>query len=466
MPPNTTITVGPPPLTVNFTHIVEFTGTDDWTLPIDLEFECLLDGVLLGSCSSPYEFEVLTAGEHELEVRAIDEMGLVDPSPASRTFTIVDHTAPDTSIDVGPDSPTTERTATFEFIAEIEPPDPPGATFECALDNGDFAPCETPHTITIPEPAEGAHVLLVRAVDLEGNADPTPDIYEWLIEGPPDTTAPDTIFVAGPPAVTPMFDAVVVFTSNEAGVEFECSIDNGPNGPFEGCEAVVELTELEPGLHSVHARAVDEAGNVDQSPAGHSWTISPAPDTTITVTPPDPSPGTTAQFAFTSNQAGSRFECSLDDGEWLNCNSPHLVTFSDPEDFEGPHTFAVRAVNPVNPLAFDLTPASHAWHVGLPPDTTITLAETIIPDPADPALTLRLGFAGTDDFTNPIDLEFECRLDSEPFEPCDLPQEYDLTTLTPGAHPSRCAPSTPATATTRARPVTTSPSSRRRTRRS
>ena len=66
--------------------------------------------------------------------------------------------------------------------------------------------------MTIAEPAAGAHVLMVRAVDLDGNADPTPDIYEWLIEGPPDTTAPDTIFVAGPPAVTPLFDALVTFT--------------------------------------------------------------------------------------------------------------------------------------------------------------------------------------------------------------------------------------------------------------
>ena len=61
-PPDTTLTVGPPPLTVNFIHIVEFTGTDDWTLPLDLEFECLLDGVLLGTCSTPDEIEALTAG--------------------------------------------------------------------------------------------------------------------------------------------------------------------------------------------------------------------------------------------------------------------------------------------------------------------------------------------------------------------------------------------------------------------
>ena len=57
-PPNTTLIVGPPALTVNFIHVIEFTGTDDWTLPLDLEFECLLDGVSLGTCSTLEEIEV------------------------------------------------------------------------------------------------------------------------------------------------------------------------------------------------------------------------------------------------------------------------------------------------------------------------------------------------------------------------------------------------------------------------
>ena len=127
----------------------------------------------------------------------------------------------------------------------------------------------------------------------------------------------------------------------------------------------------------------------------------------------------------------------------------------------------MRAVNPVNPLSFDTTPATFSWHVGLPPDTTITLAETIIPDPADPALTLRLGFTGTDDLTNPIDLEFECRLDSDAVRDLLAASEYDLTDAD-----ARPAPLRGARRRRRrqrrpdARPATTSPSSRHRTRRS
>ena len=462
-PPTRSITVGPPALTVNFTHVIEFTGTDDWTLPVDLEFECLLDGELLGSCSAPYEFEALSAGEHLLEVRAIDEAGQVDPTPAQRRFTIVDLTAPDTSIAVGPDSPTTDRIATFEFVAEIEPPDPPGATFECALDEGDFAPCATPFTVNVPEPAAGAHVLLVRAVDLEGNADPTPDIYEWLIEGPPDTTAPETIFVAGPPAVTPSFDAVVTFTSNEAGVEFRCSIDGGP---FE-CVRSSRRADRPRARSALRAGASRRPGRQRRPDPGRALVDDRRPARTRRSRRRRPIP------------ARGRRRCSPSPRTWRGrassvistvragptCTSPHLVSFTDPEAVEGPHTFTVRAINADNPLSFDTTPATYAWQVGLAPDTDITSVETLIPEAADPALTLRLGFTGSDDLTNPIDLEFECRVDQAAFETCSTSRRVrpdDAHARRPHVRRARRRPRRPAP--TRHRPATPSPSSRPRTR--
>ena len=118
-PPDTRIVKGAPSLTSNATVMFEFTGIDDQTLDLDLEFECLLDGVLLGSCASvlstpgipgvPYEVEVEEGafGEHTLAIRAIDEIGNVDPSPATRTWTYVDLTAPDTEIEIGPEEETT-----------------------------------------------------------------------------------------------------------------------------------------------------------------------------------------------------------------------------------------------------------------------------------------------------------------------------------------------------------------------
>ena len=150
---------GPPAMTANQTVMVEFTGMDDQTIDLDLEFECLLDGVLLGSCSSvlstpdvpgvPYEVEVEEGayGKHTLEIRAIDEMGNVDPTPAKRSWTYVDLNAPETEIEIGPEEETEGTIAVFEFLGEDPITGQPIEDFECSLDESDFVPCTSPHTV-------------------------------------------------------------------------------------------------------------------------------------------------------------------------------------------------------------------------------------------------------------------------------------------------------------------------------
>ena len=48
--------------------------------------------------------------------------------------------------------------------------DETGATFECSLDGGAFAPCPTPHRLA--GLASGDHTLDVRAKDRAGNLEP------------------------------------------------------------------------------------------------------------------------------------------------------------------------------------------------------------------------------------------------------------------------------------------------------
>ncbi|HEV2950775.1 MAG TPA: hypothetical protein VGZ51_01625, partial [Actinomycetota bacterium] len=110
-PPDTRIVKGPPNASASSVIQLEFTGEDDQTLDLELEFECLLDGILIGSCDSvlstpgvpgiPYELELEEGayGRHTVQVRAIDEMGNVDPTPATRSWFYVDINSPDTSID-------------------------------------------------------------------------------------------------------------------------------------------------------------------------------------------------------------------------------------------------------------------------------------------------------------------------------------------------------------------------------
>ncbi len=415
--PNTFITAGPPAQTTNYVATFQFTGQDNNTPSLDLEFQCTLDGVALGSCSSPTDVEVLTDGPHTFEVNAVDLEGNVDPTPAIHNWTIVDFTAPDTSIDLGPNSETTETTATFEFTAVFDVAEA-GATFECSLDGADFSACTSPYTVT--GLSDGAHVFLVRAVDFAGNADPTPDIYEWLINGAPlDTTAPDTfITYLGILPTAPGDPQIDLFslTSDEAGVAFECALDGGA---FEGCEAALELEGLSAGDHTLQARAIDLAGNLDSTPASFTWSVGGTPETTITSGPVSPSASNISTFLFSANQAGVTFLCSLDGAEPISCSSPYtlIVTVEPVEDI---HILEVQAVSALG--AIDETPAVYEWTIGLPPETTITSGP---PAAITPEVIALFTFTGSDDHTPILELDFECSLDGETFSGCSSPYQVD-----------------------------------------
>ena len=117
-PPMTVITNGPPEgsETPNFISFFEFSGTDDMTPTLELEFECTLNGVNLGGCDPVLEeIEVLGPGPQQLVVQAIDAAGNIDPVGAVRNWTVVDMSGPDTEIILGPEEETTETSATFEF---------------------------------------------------------------------------------------------------------------------------------------------------------------------------------------------------------------------------------------------------------------------------------------------------------------------------------------------------------------
>ena len=59
-----------------------FTGNDNRTSPAGLRFECKLDSGSFALCKSPKTFSPIAHGRHTVQVRAIDEAGNADPSPA------------------------------------------------------------------------------------------------------------------------------------------------------------------------------------------------------------------------------------------------------------------------------------------------------------------------------------------------------------------------------------------------
>jgi len=104
-------------------------------------------------------------------------------------------------------------------------------------------------------------------------------------------------------------------------------------------------------------RAIDTAGNVDDTPASETWTVDTvAPDTTIASGPTGSVTTTSATFSFTATETGT-FNCALDAAAFAACTSPKsysgLAT--------GSHTFQVRARDAVGNL--DASPASRTWTI-------------------------------------------------------------------------------------------------------
>jgi hypothetical protein len=361
--PDTTIISGPSGTNAALDVVFTFTGSDESTDVLELEFECRLDGTDpadWGDCSSPHEIQGLASGEHLFEVRAIDQAGNVDPTPDTRSWTTVDITAPETSIETGPTDPTEATMATFTFSS-----DEPDSTFECSFDGAGFSNCTSPHELTGVD--VGLHTFEVRAVDPAGNTDGTPELYEWTVVS---ADPPDTTIDSGPVDGTELTTASFLFSSDQAGVAFECALDGEA---FSECESPHELDGLSVGTHELMVRAVNAADQVDPTPATYAWTVDAPdpPETTIVLAPPSSTTATSATFTFGSDVLDAGFECSLDGAAFESCESPveyQGLVF-------GPHTFEVVATDSTG-LA-DPTPAIHSWVIETPPPacngSTVTL---------------------------------------------------------------------------------------------
>src|SRR6266542_3392214 len=89
--PNTTVDSAPADPSNDATPTFAFSSSETGST-----FECRVDGGGWSSCTSPHTTAALGEGSHTFDVRATDQAGNTDASPASYTWT-VDLTAPQTT---------------------------------------------------------------------------------------------------------------------------------------------------------------------------------------------------------------------------------------------------------------------------------------------------------------------------------------------------------------------------------
>ena len=220
-----------------------------------------------------------------------------------------------------------------------------------------------------------------------------------------DTDPPNTTIESGPDDESEVRHAEFVVSADEPNSTFECSLGDGDVDPaFGPCPTPPEAasrrtqaagtttltilyTDLIDDLYSFQVRATDAAGNIENTPASRSWTVSAPPDTFIN---PDVGPphnatvsATSATFEVSSDEDDVTFQCLLD-GEDIGCDAEPaveeiLASAGGREitvEIEGladdkPHTFQAIATDSTSKT--DTTPATRNWFVGDPDVLTAVL---------------------------------------------------------------------------------------------
>jgi hypothetical protein len=155
---------------------------------------------------------------------------------------------PQAAITSAPPAASPATDATFAYQSRD------GATFECRLDDGAFAPCAGTGSgeQTYRDLAEGEHRLSVRAID--GHTGLHATTRFTLDRTAPVVTAiqPTSEYVEG--VSTPR----IRFSANESGIAYTCSLDWGP---FKQCFSGNPIDNLSAGVHVLRIVATDAAGN-------------------------------------------------------------------------------------------------------------------------------------------------------------------------------------------------------------
>ena len=142
------------------------------------QFECRVDGGGFAACTSGGDLATLADGPHTFAVRARDGVGNLDPSPATRTFSL-DATAPDAQVLKSKKKVKTKKKKAKAKLTLGS--DDPTALLTCAVDKKPAAPCGPKAKFKVKaKPGKGKkHTVTVSATDPAGNTDPTPAVVKF-----------------------------------------------------------------------------------------------------------------------------------------------------------------------------------------------------------------------------------------------------------------------------------------------
>ena len=159
----------------------------------------------------------------------------------------------------------------------------------------------------------------------------------------------DTFIDSGPDGPTSDRRPTFTFSSDEAGSNFECRVDDGSFAACSGPGASETTSALDDGAHTFAVRAVDHEANSDPTPATRDFTVdTAAPETRITKEPKNKIKTTerTARVKVSfRSEKGAKFKCKLDQADYKPCSSPYRVKAKSKSGTGKKHTISIRATD-------------------------------------------------------------------------------------------------------------------------
>ena len=210
--PETTIASGPPPVGDNPTAAFTFSSNEPGTT-----FEYSSISPPPGRVARHRRTRASATACTSSPCRRRDAAGSIDGTPACHSWTI-DHSLPRRRS--GAAGSERQRARPLDFHLQQA-----GSHLRVQCRLG--PPSHAVHVAELYSLADGTHSFQARARDAAGDVDASLATRTWRI----DTIEPDTTIVTKPRGPINSADAAFEFTSSDAGVTFECSLESGSFAP-------------------------------------------------------------------------------------------------------------------------------------------------------------------------------------------------------------------------------------------
>jgi len=439
--PQTLITNPPTEIVEKNTFTFYFDGEDSQTPKNELQYSWYLDGGPWSAWSKETETKLtdLSAGLHLFEVKSIDTDRNEDPTPAEVLFEVAEQ-FPETSITKMPESLVKTTYTIFQFSGRDLQTPTDKLRYSWRIDGKPWPPFSNETEVRFNDLSNGQHLFEVKAIDTDGNEDPTPKEapFEVLIE----EQAPDTQITDYPKDLVKTQYVMFKFTGIDLQtktnqLKYSWRIDtNSWSKPTEG--TVVQYKQKLPkGLHWFEVKAIDEKGNEDPTPAKKPFATvdikGQFPETQI-IAPSEndvlEKAKVTFQFIGSSSEISMeklKYSWRIDGEEWSIPSTKTTIARDFPN---GRHWFQVKAIADGNE---DPTPAE-VWFTM---DTLRGFPDTQIVDaPKDPIKTpeFTFNFTGTDSQSPSEQLWYRCRVDQGNWSAPLLDTRVNLKDLSNGLH--------------------------------